>query len=108
EVPCHVGRLERQRTPDLIEGAVEGASRWQDSDHRVRLIVQQNGFPDNLQVRAELIHPQNIAQNNDAVFSQLVFVRQEGASQHRLNTENIEIPSRHARAVQEDRLGQAR
>jgi hypothetical protein len=60
KVTGHVRRLERQRAPDLIEGAIERTPSRQYADHRMRLVVEQDLSIDNAGIRSELADPDRV------------------------------------------------
>ena len=77
EVARHVGRLESQRPPELVIGAVEGAARRQDSNHGVRLIVEEQSAIEDRSVASETVLPQHVREHHHTIAAGLVFVRAE-------------------------------
>src|SRR4026208_1274528 len=55
-------------------------------DYLEFLTVERNGFADNVAIRSKPALPQRMAQN-DHMISWIVFVRQNRAAEHRLNSE---------------------
>src|SRR5262249_51696690 len=108
KVARHVRRLERERTPQLVEGAVERTSRRQDADDRMWLLVEQDRPIEDRGIRAELTDPQRVAQNRDAILSGLILVGQKRSAAFRLDAEDVEVVCRDARAAELDRIACAR
>ena len=108
EVARHVRRLEGERTPQLIEGAVEGASRRQDADDGMGHVVEENRPVQNRRVGAELIHPQHMAEDGHLVLAGLILVGEKGSAERGLDAEDVEVVRRDARAAQLDRVAHAR
>ena len=107
EIPGHVRRLERERPPKLIEGAVEGAPRRQDADDGVRFVVQQDRPVDNRWVGAELVDPQDVAQDDDLFLPEPIFIGQKRPTQRGPNAEDLEEVWRDSAAAQLNRVAGA-
>ncbi len=107
EVAGHVGGLERQRLPDLGEGAVEHGAAGHDAGHLIGFVIEADGLADDGWVPAELALPEGMTQHYDFVFAELVFVGAEGAAERGANAQNVEVVGRDAHATQQGWLAGA-
>ena len=107
KVARHVGRFERERPPELVECAVEGAPGRQHADHRVGLVVEQNRAIDDRGVRPELVHPEHMTQDHDVILPELVFIGQERAASFCLDAVDVKKMRRDTCAPDLDRVSDA-
>ena len=108
KISRHVRGLEREWPPELVERAVEGASRRQHADHRVGLVVEKNRAIDDRGICSELVDPEHMAQNHHVILPPLVFVGQERAASLRPDAEDVEIVRRDSRPTKLDGFPAAR
>ena len=108
KIARHVGRLERERPPELIERAVEGASRRQHPDDRVRLVVEENRAVDDRGIRSELVDPEHMAEDDHAILASLVLIGKKRAASLRLNAEDLEVAGRDPRPTKLHRIAAPR
>ncbi len=107
KIARHVGGFEGERTPQLVEGAIERAARWQHADHRVREVIEQNRAVDDRGVCAELVHPQHMTQDDDLLLAGLVFVGKKRPAKRRADFEDVEEVRGDPRAAELYRLARA-
>src|SRR6516225_1478349 len=98
KVASHVRRLERERPPELIEGAIERASGGQHADDGMRLVIEQNRSTDNRRIRPKLVDPEHVAEERHMMFSALIFAGQERSTSLSADAVDVEVTSGNSRA----------
>src|SRR5208337_1011073 len=88
-----LSKLDPKLPPTAVE--LESKIAWHHSHHRERPLVQLDGRPDQVRVRAETAPPQSLADHRDRGGTLLAVLGQEGAAQQRRNAQNREKVCRH-------------
>jgi hypothetical protein len=105
KIARHVGGFEGEGPPQLVERAIERAARWQHADDRVREVIEQNRAVDDRGVRAELVHPKHMTQDDDLLFAGLIFAGKKRPAERRADFEDVEEVGGDPRAAKLHGLG---
>src|SRR5215831_9484017 len=108
KVASHALGQETQGTPDLCVSPVEYTPGRQHADDDRGLTVQSDGASDYAGIGAELRFPKSVAQDRDVVLTSLIFFRQKGTAEDRLDAEDIKIMRRYLVAAKADGLADSR
>ena len=96
--------LESERRPDILPAAIEACVGWENANDVIRTVVQHDVWAQQAGIGAEAVLPDAMTENHDLIFSRLILIGRESASENRLDAEDVEIRRRYARAAKLQRV----